>query len=81
MYDLSFNNPEVFLNRDFIGVWDNVIKEDFNSFIIDTINNSTYIHGRNKLYVQDKQINLETFNSDATKHILSAVRICLDQYI
>ena len=77
MYDLNFNNPKVFLNQDFIGVWDNVIKEDFNSFIIDTINNSTHINGRNKFYVQDKQINLETFNSDATKHILSAVRICL----
>ena len=81
MYDLNFNNPKVFLNQDFIGVWDNVIKEDFNSFIIDTINNSTHINGRNKFYVQDKQINLETFNLEATQHILSAVRICLDQYI
>ena len=59
MYDRNFNNPEVFLNQDFIGVWDNVIKDDFNSFIINTIDNSTQIISRNKLYVQDKQINLE----------------------
>ena len=81
MYDLNFNNPKVSLNKDFIGVWDDVIKEDFNSFIIDTIDNCVHIQGRNKFYVQDKQINLESFNPQATQHILSAVRICLEEYI
>ena len=81
MYDLNFNNPKVSLNKDFIGVWDDVIKEDFNSFIIDTIDNCVHIQGRNKFYVQDKQINLEPFNPQATQHILSAVRICLEEYI
>ena len=34
MYDKNLNTPEVFYNKDFIGVWDNVIKDDFCNFII-----------------------------------------------
>ena len=43
MYDENLNMPEVFLNQDFIGVWDNVIQKDFCKFIIDTIDTSTQI--------------------------------------
>ena len=37
MYDKNLNTPEVFYNKDFIGVWDNVIKDDFCNFIIKTL--------------------------------------------
>ena len=32
MFNQTINQPEVFLNEDFIGVWDNVILDDFNDF-------------------------------------------------
>ena len=31
MFNQSINPPEVFLNEDFIGVWDNVTLDDFNN--------------------------------------------------
>ena len=31
MFEPTINTPEVFLNEDFIGVWDNVILDDFNT--------------------------------------------------
>ena len=76
MYDENLNMPEVFLNQDFIGVWDNVIQKDFCNFIIDTIDTSTQIVNRDNNYVQDQQLNLEAFNPKAAKHILDAVRLC-----
>ena len=58
MYDENLSMPEVFLNQDFIGVWDNVIQKDFCKFIIDTIDTSTQIVNRDNNYVQDQQLNL-----------------------
>ena len=81
MYDENLNMPEVFLNQDFIGVWDNVIQKDFCKFIIDTIDTSTQIVNRDNNYVQDQQLNLEAFNPHAAKHILDAVRLCLEEYL
>ena len=63
MYDENLNIPEVFLNQDFIGVWDNVVQKDFCKFIIDTIDTSTQIVNRDNNYVQDQQLNLEAFKS------------------
>ena len=81
MYDTNLNSPKVFLNQDFIGVWDDVVKDDFSSFVVKTMNESTFIQSRSKLYVQDKQLNLEAFNPHAAQHIISAVRVCLEEYI
>ncbi len=81
MYDENLNMPEVFLNQDFIGVWDNVIQKDFCNFIIDIIDTSTQIVNRDNHYVQDQQLNLEAFNPKAAKHILDAVRLCLEEYV
>ena len=33
-FNQIINTPEVFLNQDFIGVWDNVTLDDFNNLII-----------------------------------------------
>ena len=75
------NVPEVFLNEDFIGVWDNVTKDDFNKHVIDTLDNSTQIVPRNHTYVQDSQIDIAAFNPSVANHILCAVRVCLEQYL
>ena len=58
MYDKNLNTPEVFLNKDFIGVWDNVIKDDFCNFIIKTLNESTQIVPRSNTSVKDTQLDI-----------------------
>ena len=40
MFIQSINPPEVFLNEDFIGVWDNVTLDDFNKQDIKTLDES-----------------------------------------
>ena len=61
MYDKNLNTPEVFLNKDFIGVWDNVIKDDFCNFIIKTLNESTQIVPRSNTSVKDTQLDIAAF--------------------
>tara|TARA_S200000501_G_scaffold180957_1_gene170384 strand:- start:452 stop:1036 length:585 start_codon:yes stop_codon:yes gene_type:complete len=81
MYTNKLNNPEVFLNQDFIGVWDNVIKKDFCEHIINLMDSSTHINNRDNFHVQDQQLNLEAFDSVPAKHILDAVTLCLQEYV
>ena len=81
MYTNKLNNPEVFLNQDFIGVWDNVIKKDFCEHIINLMDSSTHINNRDNFNVQDQQLNLEAFDSVPAKHILDAVTLCLQEYV
>ena len=38
MFEPTVNTPEVFLNEDFIGVWDNVTLDDFNNSRIGLFN-------------------------------------------
>lgn len=80
-YKKDFNAPEIFTNKDFIGVWDNIIRKDYCDYIINLMDNSTNMIFRNRIYAQDSQFNLEAFHPYASKHIMTAVRICLEDYV
>ena len=81
MFDPTINTPNLFSNEDFIGVWDDVILDDFCNLIIKTLDESTQIVPRNHTYVQDSQIDIAAFNPSVANHILCAVRVCLEQYL
>ena len=57
-YKKDFNAPEIFTNKDFIGVWDNIIRKDYCDYIINLMDNSTNMIFRNRIYAQDSQFNL-----------------------
>ena len=80
MFEPTIKTPEVFLNEDFIGVWDNVTLDDFNNCVIDTLDNSTQIVPRSNQTVKDAQLDIAAFNPLISNHIMSAVRSCLTQY-
>ena len=42
-FNQIINTPEVFLNEDFIGVWDNVTLDDFNNLVIKTLDESIQV--------------------------------------
>ena len=81
MFDPQLNNPELFLNKDFIGVWDNVVKNDFNKLVIKWIDESTQICPRSNIGVKDSQVDIAAFNPQMSNHIMQAVRLCLLEYI
>jgi hypothetical protein len=81
MFDPQLNNPELFLNKDFIGVWDNVVKNDFNKVVIKWIDESTQICPRSNIGVKDSQVDIAAFNPQMSNHIMQAVRLCLLEYI
>ena len=81
MFDQAFNLPKVFLNKDFIGVWDNLIKDDFCDLIVKTLDESTQIVPRSNTSVKDAQLDIAAFNPTISNHIMCAVRTCLEQYI
>ena len=80
MFNQTINPPEVFLNEDFIGVWDNVILDDFNNLIIKTLDESTHIVPRSNTSVKDTQLDIAAFNPTISNHIMCAVRSCCEQY-
>ena len=80
MFEPTVNTPEVFLNEDFIGVWDNVILDDFNNLIIKTLDESTHIVPRSNTSVKDTQLDIAAFNPLISNHIMCAVRSCCEQY-
>ena len=80
MFEPTINTPEVFLNEDFIGVWDNVILDDFNNLIIKTLDESTHIVPRSNTSVKDTQLDIAAFNPTISNHIMCAVRSCCEQY-
>ena len=80
MFEPTVNTPEVFLNEDFIGVWDNVILDDFNNLIIKTLDESTHIVPRSNTSVKDTQLDIAAFNPSLSNHIMCAVRSCCEQY-
>jgi|TARA_B100000424_G_scaffold264103_1_gene252132 hypothetical protein len=80
-FEPEFNIPEVFLNEDFIGVWDNIFYDDFNKYIIDLLDNSTQIIPRSNTSVKDAQLDIAAFNPNISAHIMCAVRTCLLEYI
>jgi len=80
MFDPTINPPEVFLNEDFIGVWDNVTLDDFNDLIIKTLDESVQIVPRSNTSVKDSQLDIGAFNPLISNHIMCAVRTCCEQY-
>ena len=80
-FNQIINTPEVFLNQDFIGVWDNVIEDDFCDFIKKTLDESTQIIPRSNTSVKDAQLDIAAFNPLISAHIMCAVRECLKEYL
>jgi len=80
MFQEVINPPEVFLNEDFIGVWDNVTLDDFNKYVINLLDESTQIVPRSNAGVKDAQLDIAAFNPMISDHIMNAVRICCEQY-
>ena len=62
MFNQTINPPEVFLKEDFIGVWDNVILDDFNNLVIKMLDESTQIVSRSNTSVKDSQLDIAAFN-------------------
>ena len=81
MFEQIINPPQVFLNEDFIGVWDNVLLDDFNNHVIDILDNSTQIVPRTNTSVKDAQLDIAAFNPTISNHIMCAVRACVNQYL
>ena len=80
-FNQIINPPEVFLNQDFIGVWDNVLEDDFCDFIKKTLDESTQIIPRSNTSVKDAQLDIAAFNQNISAHIMCAVRECLREYL
>ena len=51
MFDNKINHPVLYLNEDFIGVWDNVITDDFCTYIKNLLDESTQIMPRSNTSV------------------------------
>ena len=81
MFNQSINPPEVFLNEDFIGVWDNVTLDDFNNLVIKTLDESLQVVPRSNTSVKDAQLDIAAFNPRISEHIMCAVRECLKEYL
>ena len=81
MFDKVINTPEVFLNENFIGVWDNVINDDFCDTVMETLDESTQIFSRSNTSVKDSQLDIAAFNPNISAHIMCSVRACLEQYL
>ena len=61
-FNQVINTPEVFLNEDFIGVWDNVTLDDFNNLVIKTLDESIQVVPRSNTSVKDAQLDIAAFN-------------------
>tara|TARA_X000000368_G_C23055124_1_gene723482 strand:+ start:3486 stop:4121 length:636 start_codon:yes stop_codon:yes gene_type:complete len=73
--------PVEFLHQDFIGIWDEVIPEDFCEFIINYMDTSSFVLSRDYSFVQDKQINLQAFDPGAAGFIYDGVTHCVKKYV
>ena len=80
MFNTTINPPQVFSKKDFIGVWDNVILDDFNNLVIKMLDESTQIVPRSNTSVKDSQLDIAAFNPMISNHIMNAVRVCCGQY-
>ena len=81
MFEPTVNPPKVFLNKDFIGVWDNLMLDDFNNHVIDILDNSSQIVPRSNTSVKDSQLDIAAFNPIISDHIMCAVRACMMEYL
>ena len=81
MFEQTINPPTVFLKEDFIGVWDDVILDDFNNYVIKMLDESTQIVPRSNTSVKDAQLDIAAFNPLISNHIMTGVRACLEIYL
>ena len=81
MFEQTINPPTVFLKKDFIGVWDDVILDDFNTHVIKILDESTQIVPRSNTSVKDAQLDIAAFNPLISNHIMTGVRACLEIYL
>ena len=81
MFEQTINPPTVFLKKDFIGVWDDVILDDFNTHVIKMLDESTQIVPRSNTSVKDAQLDIAAFNPLISNHIMTGVRACLEIYL
>ena len=81
MFDQTINITELSSHEDFIGVWDNVILDDFCNLIMKTLDESVQIVPRSNTSVKDSQLDIGAFNPMVSAHIMCAVRMCLEEYI
>ena len=72
MFNTTINPPQVFSKKDFIGVWDNVILDDFNNLVIKILDESTQIVPRSNTSVKDSQLDIAAFNPMISNHIMNA---------
>jgi hypothetical protein len=65
----------------FIGVWDNVFDQEFCDFIINYIDNTSFINSRNYSFVTDKQVCLSAFSPSEANYLMGGIDFCMNQYI
>ena len=63
-FNQVINTPEVFLNDDFIGVWDNVTLDDFNNLVIKTLDESIQVVPRSNTSVKDAQLDMLDYKNN-----------------
>ena len=73
--------PVELLHQDFIGVWDDVIPDDFCQYIINFMDTSSYVLPREFSHVQDKQVNLQAFDPNSAEYLYDLITHCLKKYI
>ena len=67
--------------EDFIGVFPDAVNPKFCDFLVDYIDQSSYVSGRNYTHVKDKQICLDAFSPGESKNLMEFVNGCLYYYI
>ena len=63
--------------EDFIGVFPDAVNPKFCDFLVDYIDQSSYVSGRNYTHVKDKQICLDAFSPGESKNLMEFVNGCL----
>lgn len=84
LYKTTINHPKSVevLNHQFICKWDNIFQEDFCSYLIDTFDRlKVFKAKRSDIVREDKQIDLQVFNSNVNEHLMTGLSLCLNSYL
>ena len=79
-WDLEINPPDNGRHTQFIGMWDDIFKQDYCDHLIKFIEKTDFYTLRSNINRQDKQINLQCFDTRLNDHIMVGIAACLDQY-
>ena len=79
-WDLQINSPENGINKDFIGIWDDIFQEDYCNFLINFIEKTNFYTARSNPNRQDRQVDIQAFFSRASQHMMVGIKACLDEY-